>query len=92
MAKYKVGDIFINHNDGKILQVCEGYNCINCCYNNDRFKRCLKYVSCYSVIDLTNHFKELSFLPPGTKVKVREDLKVKAEYGGIFFCYCNEAV
>ena len=24
MAKYKVGDIFINHNDGKILQVREG--------------------------------------------------------------------
>lgn len=33
MAKYKVGDIFINHNDGKILQVCEGDYCKDCCYN-----------------------------------------------------------
>lgn len=39
MAKYKVGDIFINHNDGKILQVCEGDSCIDCCYNKDRLKK-----------------------------------------------------
>lgn len=34
MAKYKIGDIFISHIDGKILQVCKGYNCKGCCYNN----------------------------------------------------------
>lgn len=33
MAKYKVGDIVINHEDGKILQVCEGNCCKYCCYN-----------------------------------------------------------
>ena len=31
MAKYKVGDIFISHKDGKVLQVCEGNSCIDCC-------------------------------------------------------------
>lgn len=33
MTKYKVGDIFINHKDGKILQVCKGKNgCTGCAY------------------------------------------------------------
>lgn len=30
MAKYKVSDIFINHKDGKILQVCKGDCCKDC--------------------------------------------------------------
>ena len=82
MAKYKVGDIFINHKDGKILQVCEGDSCIDCCYNKDRLnKTCLEGVSCSSLIGLEAYFKELPSLPPGTKVKVREDLKEGTKYG-----------
>lgn len=76
MAKYKVGDIFINHNDGKILQVCEGDSCIDCCYNKDRLKKtCLEGMSCFFLIGINTCFKELPLLPPGTKVKMREDLK-----------------
>ena len=85
MAKYKVGDIFINHNDGKILKVCEGVSCIGCCYNKARFKNCLGGVSCFSLIGISVCFKELPSLPPGTKVKVREDLKVGIEYGDFTF-------
>lgn len=82
MAKYKVGDIFINHNDGKILQVCEGDSCIDCCYNKVYSKKpCLEGVSCFSLIGLKAYFKELPSLPPGTKVKVREDLKAGTKYG-----------
>lgn len=87
MAKYKVGDIFINHKDGKILQVCEG-NCYEgCCY----FSHCWgphpypKDTSCYSLIGLDTCFKELPSLPPGTKVKVRENLKVGTMYGQYIF-------
>lgn len=82
MAKYKVGDIFINHKDGKILQVCEG-NCYKCCY----FPYCCgtntysKDTSCYSLIGLKANFKELPPLPPGTKVKIREYLKGGTKYG-----------
>lgn len=85
MAKYKVGDIFINHNDGKILQVCEGYSCIDCCYNKVHSNTCLKGVSCSSLIGLEAYFKELPSLPPGTKVKVREDLKIGTQYGQYVF-------
>ena len=82
MAKYKVGDIVINHNDGKILQVCEGDSCIDCCYNKVYSKKpCLEGVSCFSLIGLKAYFKELPSLPPGTKVKVREDLKEGTKYG-----------
>lgn len=76
MAKYKIGDIFINHNDGKILQVCEGDSCIDCCYNKVRLKNtCLEGMSCFFLIGINTCFKELPLLPPGTKVKMREDLK-----------------
>lgn len=86
MAKYKVGDIFISHADGKILQVCEGGNCKGCCYNNGCCERpFLKDVSCTFLIGLNCHFKELPSLPPGTKVKVREDLKVGVKYGKYTF-------
>ena len=81
MAKYKVGDIFINHKDGKILQVCEGNSCIDCCYNKVHSNTCLEGVSCTSLIGLEAYFKELPLLPPGTKVKVREDLKAGTKYG-----------
>lgn len=37
-------------------------------------------VPCYFLIDTNTHFKELPSLPPGTKVKVREDLKVGTKY------------
>ena len=87
MAKYKVGDIFINHKDGKILQVCEG-NCYEgCCY----FSHCWgphpysKDTSCYSLIGLDTCFKELPSLPPGTKVKVKENLKIGTRYGQYIF-------
>lgn len=81
MAKYNVGDIFINHNDGKILQVCVGCNCKGCCYNNGCCKRPSSVdVSCTFLIGLNYHFKELPSLPPGTKVKVREDLTPWEEY------------
>lgn len=80
MAKYKVGDIFINHKDGKILQVCEGDCWKDCCYNKVHSNTCLKGVSCSSLIGLEAYFKELPSLPPGTKVKMREDLKVGTKY------------
>lgn len=86
MAKYKVGDIFINHNDGKILQVCEGDSCIDCCYNKDRLKKtCLEGMSCFFLIGINTCFKELPLLPPGTKVKMREDLKEATKYGRQYF-------
>ena len=85
MAKYKIGDLFINHKDGKILQVCEGDSCIDCCYNKVHRNTCLEGVSCFSLIGLKAYFKELPSLPPGTKVKVREDLKVGIEYGDFTF-------
>ena len=86
MAKYKVGDIFINHNDGKILQVCEGDSCIDCCYNKDRLKKtCLEGMSCFFLIGINTCFKELPLLPPGTKVKMREDLKEGTKYGRQYF-------
>lgn len=86
MAKYKVGDIFISHTDGKILQVCEGGNCKGCCYNNGCCERPFsKNVSCTFLIGFNCHFKELPILPPGTKVKVREDLKVGVKYGKYTF-------
>lgn len=87
MAKYKVGDIFINHNDGKILQVCEENCCEGCCY----FSHCWgphpypKDTSCYSLIGSDTCFKELPSLPPGTKVKMKEDLKVGTRYGQCIF-------
>lgn len=85
MAKYKVGDIFINHRDGKILQVCEGDSCIDCCYNKAHLKTCLRGESCLFLIGINTCFKELPSLPPGTKVKVREDLKVGVKYGEYTF-------
>ena len=82
MAKYKIGDIFINHKDGKILQVCGGSCYEDCCYNEVYSKKpCLEGVSCFSLIGLKAYFKELPSLPPGTKVKVREDLKEGTKYG-----------
>ena len=82
MAKYKEGDIFINHNDGKILQVCEGDSCIDCYYNKVRLKKtCLEGMSCFFLIGINTCFKELPLLPPGTKVKMREDLKEGTKYG-----------
>ena len=86
MTKFKVGDIFINHNDGKILQVCEGDSCIDCCYNKDRLKKtCLEGMSCFFLIGINTCFKELPLLPPGTKVKMREDLKERTKYGRQYF-------
>ena len=86
MAKYKEGDIFINHKDDKILQVCGGSCYEDCCYNKVYSKKpCLEGVSCFSLIGLKAYFKELPSLPPGTKVKVREDLKVGIEYGDLTF-------
>ena len=82
MAKYKEGDIIINHKDGKILQVCEGSCYEDCCYNKVYSKKiCYEGVSCFSLIGLKAYFKELPLLPPGTKVKVREDLKGGTKYG-----------
>ena len=82
MAKYKEGDIFINHKDDKILQVYEGSCYKDCCYTNVYSKKpCLGGVSCFSLIGLKAYFKEIPSLPPGTKVKVREDLKVGTKYG-----------
>ena len=86
MAKYKEGDIIINHKDGKILQVCEGSCYEDCCYNKVYSKKiCYEGVSCFSLIGLKAYFKELPSLPLGTKVKVREDLKVGIEYGDLTF-------
>lgn len=90
MAKYKVGDIFINHKDGKILQVCERACDAGCCYYN----RCwnipssFKNTTCTSLVGSSNHIKELPSLPPGTKVKIREDLKVGTKYGRFTFVSC----
>lgn len=82
MAKYKIGDIIINHKDSKILQVCEGSCYEDCCYNKVYSKKiCYEGVSCFSLIGLKAYFKELPSLPPGTKVKVREDLKAGTKYG-----------
>lgn len=82
MTKYKIGDIFINHKDDKILQVCGGSCYEDCCYNKVYSKKpCLEGVSCFSLIGLKAYFKELPSLPPGTKVKVREDLKEGTKYG-----------
>ena len=86
MAKYKVGDIFINHNDGKILQVYEGKDgCTECAYKK-RLGIC-SYGSyqCRKQIGNYPHFKELPFLPTGTKVKMREDLKKETRYGRQYF-------
>lgn len=82
MAKYKVGDIFINHNDGKILQVCEGCCEEECCYYDCCCKTFpfSKDITCASLVGMPNHIKELPFLPPGTKVKIRKNLKVGTEY------------
>ena len=86
MAKYKVGDIFINHNDNKILQVWEGLCDKGCAYprcsNTFPFS---KDISCTCLIGAFYHVEELPSLPPGTKVKVREDLKVGAKYGEYTF-------
>ena len=82
MTKFKEGDIFINHKDGKILQVCGGSCYEDCCYTNVYSKKpCLGGVSCFSLIGLKAYFKEIPSLPPGTKVKVREDLKTGTKYG-----------
>lgn len=88
MAKYNVGDIFINHKDDKILQVCEGICGEECCYSNcwETFPF-YKGITCTSLIDMSKHVKELPSLPPGTKVKVRVDLKVGEDYGGYIFNY-----
>lgn len=86
MAKYKVSDIFINHKDGKILQVCKGDCCKDCCYNKVHSNTCLEGVSCSSLIGLEAYFKELPFLPSGTKVKVRKDLKEGSRYGRFRYC------
>lgn len=85
MAKYKVGDIFINHVDNKILQVCEGECDEGCCYNKVHSSTCLKGVSCSFLIGLEAYFKELPSLPPGTKVKMREDLEAEVKYGRYYF-------
>lgn len=86
MTKYKVGDIFINHNDGKILQVCEGKNgCTGCVYKKRLGICSYGPYQCRKQIGNYPHFKELPFLPIGTKVKVREDLKVGIEYGDFTF-------
>lgn len=87
MVKYKVGDIFINHNDGKILQVCKG-NCNKGCYyyHNNKCKGtfCI-YIRCECFIGLHNNVKKLPSLPLGTKVKIKEDLKVETYYGNYTF-------
>lgn len=97
MTKYKSGDIFINHNDGKILQVCEGKNgCTGCAYKK-RLGIC-SYGSyqCRKQIGNYPNFKELPFLPPGTKIKMREDLKEDTKYGQFYFVegmkYCEEVI
>lgn len=86
MTKYKVGDIFINHNDGKILQVCEGKNgCAGCVYKKRLGICSYGPYQCRKQIGNYPHFKEPPFLPPGTKVKVREDLKAGTIYGDYIF-------
>ena len=86
MAKYKVGDIFINHKDGKILQVCEE-GCNNCPYKVDISRCSYRSTLCRKDIGSNTSFKELPILPPGTKVKVRVDLKVGEDDGGYIFNY-----
>lgn len=86
MTKYKVGDIFINHNDGKILQVCEGKNgCTGCAYKKRLGICSYGPYQCRKQIGNYPHFKELPLLPPGTKVKLRENLKVGTQYGQYVF-------
>lgn len=86
MTKYKVGDIFINHNDGKILQVCEGKNgCTDCVYKKRLGICSYGPYQCRKQIGNYPYFKELPSLPLGTKVKVREDLKVGTQYGQYVF-------
>ena len=86
MAKYKVGDIFINHNDGKILQVCEGECKDGCCYMSCRCRGTFNIdVLCREVIGYSNLVKELPSLPPGTRVKLREDMKEGVRYGGFIY-------
>lgn len=85
MAKYKVGDIFINHNDGKILQVCEGECNEGCPYSFGNCKGVFSNnISCRAFIG-NNIVKELPSLPPGTKVKMRKNLKVGVKYGNYTF-------
>lgn len=85
MAKYKVGDIFINHNDGKILQVCEGECNEGCPYSFGNCKGVFSNnISCRAFIG-NNIVKELPSLPPGTKVKMRKNLKVRIKYGNYTF-------
>lgn len=80
MAKYKVGNIFINHNDGKILQVCKG-NCNECRYYSSKCKGTFNIdIRCECVIGRYNIVKELFTLPPGTKVKIKENLQVGTRY------------
>lgn len=89
MAKYKVGDIFINHNDGKILQVYEGGCGAGCRYGFINCKRIFgNSISCKNLIGYNTCVKELSFLPSGTKVKMRKDLAVGAEYGQ--YCFVED--
>lgn len=68
------------------MQVCEG-GCNECC--RYRFSTCKglfdKSVSCKNFIGHHNLVKELPLLPPGTKVKIREDLKVGTQYGQYVF-------
>lgn len=86
MAKYKIGDIFINHKDGKILQVCEGRCGEKCCYSNCwKTLPFSKGITCTSLVGICNHVEELPTLPPGTKVKIREDLKEGVRYASFLF-------
>ena len=86
MAKYKVGDIFISHADGKILQVCEGGCYDDCCYMSNRCKGTFNIdTPCRNVIGYQKIVKALPSLPPGTKVRLREDLKVGTRYGRYTF-------
>lgn len=85
MSKYKVGDIFINHNDGKILKVYEGECGAGCRYGFIDCKGIFGSINCRRLIGCNTCVKELPSLPPGTKVKVREDLKVDVKYGQYLF-------
>lgn len=42
-------------------------------------------MSCFFLIGINTCFKELTLLPPGTKVKMREDLKEGTKYGRQYF-------
>ena len=70
------------------MQVCKGDCCKDCCYNKVHSNTCLEGVSCSSLIGLEAYFKEFPFLPSGTKVKVRKDLKEGSRYG--CFRYCRQ--